>query len=88
MTCLRPGGVAVHTVAYDIAARGLVGDGGRDAPFGRPDIERLALNLISREHEVAQVRIDEDKALTESRAGSPSSRSIFGIIVRKAVTPF
>ena len=79
MNCLRPGGFAVHTFGFDPAGAARVIAGGRVPPFVRPDIERLALNLVSRGHEIAQIRID-DPIARKRKAPLPA----FGLIARKA----
>ena len=84
MNCLRPGGLAVHTFAFDPDGVGRVIDGGRRPPFVLPDLERLALNLISRGHEVAQIRIDNPLARKRGGAMLPT----FGLVARKAATSF
>lgn len=84
MTCLRPGGLAVHTFAFDPAGAGRVVDGGRAPPFLLPDLERLALNLVSRGHEVAQIRVDNPLARASAGAVLPA----FGLIARKAQVNF
>lgn len=85
MICLRPGGLAVHTVAFDPDGARQVVDGGRTPPFVRPDLERLALNLVSRGHEVAQIRIDNP--FVRGRRGDRMLPA-FGLIARRAAAPY
>lgn len=79
--CLRPGGLAVHVVPYDP----------RQAPrehypaslcFRRPDVERLALILISRAFEVAQIKLDSRAPLRRAD-GMLAGATSFGLIVRR-----
>jgi len=88
MACLRPGGFAVHTFSYDLAP------GGRSTPstervlLQQGDVERIALLLVSRGHEVAQFKIDaSDPILTPGAAHGVEHRSIVGLIARKARLP-
>jgi hypothetical protein len=74
MECLRPGGLAVHVFDADLHSH--VGPS-RAALFRRVDLERLALQLISRGHQVAQLRPATDLA----EAGQPVP---CGIIARRA----
>lgn len=94
LNCLRPGGLAVHVVKL-----GLTPDDDRigDAvavPFRRRDLERLALNLISRGHEVAQLNLTGDDLSPQGSRDRPTAArgrdmtASFGIIVRKALSPF
>lgn len=81
LECLRPAGLAVHLLR--IAARAV--DGGTAvAPgvFSHGEMERLALILISRGHEVAQLRLTGGSGLVES--GLEAAGTPFGLIVRKA----
>lgn len=66
---LRPGGLAVQILFLD------------EAGFGRSDLERLALMLISHRHEVAQLR-PVATPLPDARG-----RVAFGLIVRRARSP-
>lgn len=82
MNCLRPGGLAVHMFPFDLAASGgrTVGD---EMLFAREHIDRLALVLISRKHEVAQIKIDRRGALV--RRDVPDDEvGAFGFIARRA----
>lgn len=81
MSCLRPGGLAVHVVPFDIAADGDRTNGG-EILLARVHLERLALNLISRNNEVAQIKIGRDGALL--RADLPDDEvGAFGVIARR-----
>ncbi len=76
MHCLKPGGLAVHVFQWAPAGgrrlhRGFV--------YDRPAIERIALSLISRGHEVAQLKFQYD-ARTSSKDGDAVP---FGLIARR-----
>jgi hypothetical protein len=73
LACLRPGGLAVHLVDYDMDDR----SSGRF--FRREDVERLSLILISRGHSVAEFRIDSSDLLIDARGYSAC-----GIVCRRA----
>lgn len=65
MACLRPGGLAVHTFGYDLAPSGRKIPSTERVMLQQGDIERIALLLVSRGHEVAQFKIDaSDPILT------------------------
>jgi hypothetical protein len=92
MACLRPGGIAVHAFSYDLAP------GGRSIPsterimLQQGDIERIALLLVSRGHEVAQFKIDaSDPILTPATAEGGEHRrmdhTMVGLIARKVPLP-
>ncbi|HWI86490.1 MAG TPA: hypothetical protein VNT42_09240 [Sphingomonas sp.] len=84
MACLRPGGLAIHTMSYDLSP------GGRSTPSSerillqQGDVERIALLLVSRGHEVAQFKIaTQDPILAPANHGV-THRTMVGIIARKA----
>lgn len=88
MTCLRPGGLAVHTMSYDLAP------GGRSTPSSerillqQGDVERIALLLVSRGHEVAQFKIAADEPIFAAGANhGVERRTMVGLIARKARLP-
>jgi hypothetical protein len=88
MACLRPGGLAVHSFSYDLAP------GGRSTPstdrilLRQGDVERIALNLVSRGHQVAQFKIDAtDPILAEGSNHGVERRTMVGLIARKARLP-
>ena len=88
MACLRPGGLAVHVMSYDLAP------GGRSTPstdrilLQQGDVERIALTLVSRGHEVAQFKIDaDDPILAEGSNHGVERRTMVGLIARKARLP-
>jgi hypothetical protein len=88
MACLRPGGLAVHVMSYDLAP------GGRSTPsterirLHQGDVERIALNLVSRGHEVAQFKIHaEDPILADGALPGIERRTMIGLIARKAPLP-
>jgi hypothetical protein len=89
MTCLRPGGIAVHTFSYDLAPSGRKTPSTDRILLQQGDIERIALLLVSRGHEVAQFKIDAtDPVLTPGAAVDAEHRamdhSMVGLIARKA----
>lgn len=78
--CLRPGGLAVHVMPFslDNASRGVPLPG---PVYRRGDVERMGLLAISRNHEVAQIKIERDDALSwPGRDGVGA----FGIVLRRA----
>jgi hypothetical protein len=88
MACLRPGGLAVHVMSYDLAP------GGRSTPsterilLQQSDVERIALTLVSRGHEVAQFKIDANHPiLAEGANHGVERRTMVGLIARKARLP-
>jgi hypothetical protein len=88
MVCLRPGGLAIHVMSYDLAP------GGRSTPsterilLQQGDVERIALNLVSRGHEVAQFKINaDDPILADGAHHGVERRTMVGLIARKAPLP-
>lgn len=87
MACLRPGGLAVHVMSYDLAP------GGRSTPsterilLRQGDVERIALVLASRGHEVAQFKIGADDPILAPANHGVERRTMVGIIARKARLP-
>lgn len=78
---LKPGGLAV--VVTDIDVRPLpIGESGGPL-IRRPDIDRIALLLISRGHQVAQLLPFGEAVAVDEGAGAPLV-SAFGLIVRRA----
>lgn len=91
MACLRPGGIAIHVVPYRLG-RGsrTIEEGGR-VLFRRIDVERLGVLLISRNIEVAQIKIHDVDAITADEGSEwcvppfdTFDVSALGIIIRKA----
>jgi len=75
LRCLRPGGIAVHM--FDILARGEASDA--DQAISRQRIEAIALTLISKGNDVAQLNFgDGAQALASADGTAP-----FGLIVRR-----
>ena len=81
---LRPGGLSVHLLTADmsVSGRGGVVDG--CAVYGRGDIERLALTLISRGHEIARVRPGGVPHQARGATVRPLGPTSFGLLVRRA----
>lgn len=87
MASLRPGGLAIHLIDFALTRES------RDevpgiTPFARTDLDRLALLLISRGHEVAQIKIDDQTPPVIERAedGAATGITLCGLIARKAQT--
>lgn len=87
LDCLRPGALAVHAFAFSRVTRA------RHDPatlFRQGDVEQLALTLISRGHEVAQIKTGGDDSIGDGharparRAAPADGNTSFGIIIRKA----
>ncbi len=72
---VRPGGLVLHLLRLD------VGQGTSADALRRAEIERLALVLISRGHEVAQLAIGGTALVDEDGVRA------FGLIVRRAPSP-
>jgi hypothetical protein len=92
MACLRPGGLAVHTFSYDLAPSGRAIPSTERVMMQQGDIERIALLLVSRGHEVAQFKIDAaDPILTPGSAVDAEHRAMdhtmVGLIARKVPLP-
>jgi len=92
MACLRPGGLAVHTFSYDLAPSGRKIPSTDRIMLQQGDIERIALLLVSRGHEVAQFKIDaSDPILTPGAAVDAEHRAMdhtmVGLIARRAPLP-
>lgn len=79
--CLHPGGVAVHTFDHspspDHDPEGAIA-------FSSSQVERLALALISRQHEVAQLRMVDPAIAGTRRSAVIPGRTSFGMITRRA----
>jgi len=92
MACLRPGGLAVHTFSYDLAPSGRKIPSTERVMLQQGDIERIALLLVSRGHEVAQFKIDaSDPILTPGVAVDAEHRAMdhtmVGLIARRVPLP-
>lgn len=81
--CLRPGGLGIHLLPFDPNADRFAWPGGT-GPFTRNRVEQLALAMILRGHEMAQIKIDKSDALRTSADADKLSLSEFGVIVRRA----
>jgi SAM-dependent methyltransferase len=58
MDCLRPGGIAVHTTEFNLAAEGPTIEGGTTVLFQRRHIEQLGDRLAAAGHELLPVDFD------------------------------
>lgn len=101
LNCLRPGGLAVHTSEFNLTSNDETVETGGTVLFRRSDMERLALTLISRGHEVAQIKLDSGDTPLDQHVDMPPylndphlkmalgrfATTSFGIIVRKARSP-
>lgn len=92
MACLRPGGLAVHTFSYDLTPSGRSTPSTKRVLMQQGDIERIALLLVSRGHEVAQFKIDaSDPILTPGAAEGAEHRTMdhtmVGLIARRVPLP-
>lgn len=93
MECLRPKGIAVHIFDVDPDGGDPADAGTEWVRFRRRDMEQIALGLISRGHEVAEMKISNG-AFRGSRASGPAAADAeaaraasFGLIARKAAAP-
>ena len=92
MRCLRPGGLAIHTFGYDLAPSGRSIPSSKRVMMQQGDIERIALLLVSRGHEVAQFKIDaSDPILNPGFAVDAEHRAMdhtmVGLIARRVPLP-
>jgi len=97
LECLRPGGIAVHTTELNCVSDADTVTAGDTVLFRRRDLDRLAIELVSRGHGVAQLKYDlgalpadehvdvppftADPHLKLALAGYVSTS--FGIVVRR-----
>jgi hypothetical protein len=75
---LRPGGVAVHVLPFDVASIRRAVALPNMMVAQRNQIERLALLIISQNHEISQFRLDDETPLLDDDIGA------IGIVIRKA----
>jgi len=87
MACLRPGGLAVHVMSYDLSPSGRSVPSTDRMLLQQGDVERIALILVSRGHEVAQFKIDATDPILAPANHGVARRSMVGIIARKARLP-
>lgn len=93
MRALRPGGFAVHTFDMLEASTRLPSDYARGGILNRQEIERLALTLVAKGDEIAQLNFDDranvDDVLRRNahfmEDGTPIAAGVvaFGLIVRR-----
>jgi hypothetical protein len=82
MRCLRPGGLAVHV--FDMAILPAAADGDGSIAIVRSEIERLALTLIARSNDIAQLNFG---GMNEPSASHPGRvRVPFGLIIKRGKT--
>jgi hypothetical protein len=84
MQCLRPGGLAVHTFSYDLRPGGGSVESTERVLLNQGDVERIALLLVSRGHEVAQFKISAADPILAPANHGVDRRSMVGLIARKA----
>ncbi len=84
MACLRPGGLAVHVMSYDLSPGGRSVSSWDRMLLQQGDIERIALLLVSRGHEVAQFRIHAADPILSAASHGVDRRTMVGLIARKA----
>jgi hypothetical protein len=87
MRVLRPGGIAIHILG--MAGADVQSDIEGQQPISRKTIERLALTLIARNHEIAQLNfghgMDNDAPYFGISSSSPTIETVpFGLIVRRS----
>jgi hypothetical protein len=83
LECLRPGGILIHLLPFNATSNENVPSSARSI-FERSDLERLALLLISRGHEVARLRVRPVRSQRVLKEEAPIS---FGIVIRKGRSP-
>lgn len=97
LTCLRPGGIAVHTTELNLSSNVRTVDDASTVLFRRQDVERLALRLIAAGHEVAPLNFDPGDDPVDAHVDLPPYAidphlkialegyvtTSFGLIVRK-----
>lgn len=94
---LKPGGLAVHTTELNLSSNRDTVDRESTVIFRRRDMEQLALDLVSRGHEVAQINYDQGSTPLDDYVDMPPYASnnhlkvalgkyvttSFGLIVRR-----
>jgi hypothetical protein len=87
LTCLRPGGIAVHVMSYDLSPSGRSVPTTERILLQQGDVERIALVLVSRGHEVAQFKIEAADPILAPAGHGVERRTMVGIIARRARLP-
>ena len=87
MACLRPGGLAVHVMSYDLSPSGRSVPSSERMLLQQGDVERIALLLVSRGHEVAQFKIDATDPILAPPSHGVQRRTMVGIVARRARLP-
>jgi hypothetical protein len=97
LKCLKLGGVAVHTTELNLSSNTKTVSEGGTVLFRRQDFERLALELVSLGHSIAQIKYDQGDTPVDKYIDMPPYAAhdhlkaalsayvttSFGIIVRK-----
>lgn len=90
MGCLTFGGLAVHTTTFNVSSNLDTIDNEETVLFRKQDLEKVAVDLVSRGHYVAQFKYDLGKAPIERHADDELKRTVedyvttsFGIIARR-----
>lgn len=97
IACLTFGGLAVHTTEFNLSSNSDTIDNDSTVLFRRQDLERLAVDLVSRGHYVAQFKYDFGDTMVDQHVDVPPYADAehlklaiqqyvttsFGIIVRR-----
>ena len=85
MACLRPGGLAVHVVDFALDPFEVTPMSNASV-WRRRELDRLGLVMVSRGHEIAEIKVDESNAPTLECGVGQAGITAAGLIVRKALT--
>jgi hypothetical protein len=80
MTRIRPGGIAIHMLKMRIPSND-TSDGAGAIGFTRDDIQRLALDIVSQGHIVAQLKFARGIGLKDPDI--PAGTTGFGLVLRR-----
>ena len=91
MDCLRPGGLAIHMIDLDLENPASPSASEGPVPLRRDEVSTIAVTLISRSHEVAQLNFGDAAWLIEGRGELPRGKGEaggipFGLIARRKKT--
>lgn len=92
--CLTYGGLAVHTTTLNLSSNEDTAEDFETVVFRKRDLEKVAIDLVSRGHYVAQFSYDQGSSPTGKHAGTSPDEQLrvsvdgatatsFGIIVRR-----